>query len=81
MDDDKYNAIRAAALSAASRFAADCEPLLGESLGDMSALKVAMNDLMTELWDRGFSQTEIRTAFVSAVEDMNRYAAGEERRT
>jgi hypothetical protein len=36
--------------------------------------------LMTELWDRGFSQTQIRTAFESALKDMNRYAAGEEQR-
>jgi len=39
-----------------------------------------LNTLMTELWDRGFSQTEIRKAFTDAVEDMNRYAAGQERR-
>jgi hypothetical protein len=36
--------------------------------------------LMTELWDRNFSQTEIRAAR-SAIEDMPRYAAGEERRS
>ncbi|MBC6983552.1 hypothetical protein [Caulobacter sp. 17J80-11] len=46
---------------------------------DRVALDEIINTLMTELWDRGFSQAEIRTAFEKAVGDMNRYAAGEER--
>jgi hypothetical protein len=37
-----------------------------------------INTLMTELWDRSFSQSEIRAAFEAALADMNRYAAGEE---
>ncbi|WP_333605184.1 hypothetical protein [Novosphingobium sp.] len=41
-------------------------------------LPQAINYLMTELWDRGFSQTEIRQAFEEAVADMPRYAAGDE---
>lgn len=44
-------------------------------------LPKAINCLMTELWDKGFSQTEIRQAFNAAVTDMPRYAAGEERRS
>jgi hypothetical protein len=40
-----------------------------------------MRYLMTELWDRGFSQSEIGEAFESALIDMPRYAPGEERRT
>ena len=36
--------------------------------------------LMTELWDRGFSQTEIREAFEAALVDLPRYAEGIERR-
>lgn len=44
-------------------------------------LPEAMNHLMTELWDHGFSQTEIREAFQRAVADMPRYAAGEEVRS
>jgi len=39
-----------------------------------------INTLMTELWDNGFSQTEIKTAFENAIRDMTRYAAGLERR-
>ena len=45
-----------------------------DPLGDM------INTLMTELWDNGFSQTEIRAAFEEAIRDMPRYAAGKERR-
>jgi hypothetical protein len=41
-------------------------------------LEQAMNTLMTELWDRCFSQTEIREAFQAAINDLPRYAAGEE---
>jgi hypothetical protein len=41
-------------------------------------LPQAMNYLMTELWDRGFSQTEIKHAFDDAVADMPRYGAGDE---
>jgi hypothetical protein len=44
-------------------------------------LPLAMNHLMTELWDHGFSQTEIRQAFELAVADMPRYAAGREVRS
>jgi hypothetical protein len=45
-----------------------------------SALERVVNTLMTEFWDHGFSQTDIRTAFTTALDDLNRYAAGGERR-
>jgi hypothetical protein len=48
---------------------------------DRSLLPQAISCLMTELWDAGFSQTEIREAFNAAIADMPRYAAGEERRS
>jgi hypothetical protein len=41
-------------------------------------LPSAMNHLMTELWDQGFSQSQIREAFEDAVANMPRYAAGDE---
>ena len=41
-------------------------------------LPQAINYLMTELWDRGFGQSQIREAFDDAVADMPRYAAGDE---
>jgi hypothetical protein len=44
-------------------------------------LDFIINCFVTELWDRNFSQSEIRTAFEGAVLDMPRYAAGEERRS
>ena len=47
---------------------------------DRPLLAWAMNDLMTELWDHGFSQREIREAFEDAVADMPRYTAGQELR-
>jgi hypothetical protein len=36
---------------------------------------------MAELWDRNFSQSEIRIAFEEAIKDMPRYAGGDERRS
>jgi hypothetical protein len=47
---------------------------------EIDALDAMINTLMTELWDGCFSQTEIRDAFEAAIADMNRYAAGDERR-
>ncbi|WP_296742620.1 hypothetical protein [Mesorhizobium sp.] len=47
---------------------------------DQPLLPLAMNYLMTELWDHQFSQTEIREAFEAAVADMPRYAGGDETR-
>lgn len=45
---------------------------------DQPLLPQAVNYLMTELWDRGFTQTQIRQAFGDAVADMPRYAADDE---
>ena len=45
-----------------------------------SVLNSVVNNLMTELWDFNFSQTEIRTAFEQAIKDMPRYTGGQERR-
>jgi len=53
----------------------------GNPWPDHPLLSQAINHLMTELWDKGFSQSEIREAFNAAVADMPRYAAGEERRS
>ena len=44
-------------------------------------LEQAINTLATELWDRGFSLTEIRQAFEAAAADLPRYAAGQEVRS
>ena len=67
---------------AAYEFALRCADLVTRNPYDHRApLSTLVNTLMTELWDRNFSQTEIRAAFEEAVQDMPRYAAGEERRS
>ena len=47
---------------------------------ELPLLPQAMNYLMTELWDHGFSQSEIRQAFEDAIVGIPRYAGGVERR-
>jgi len=67
---------------AAYEFALRCAILATQNPHNVAApLKRMINTLMTELWDRNFSQSEIRTAFEEAIKDMPRYAAGEERRS
>ena len=67
-------------LAAAAAFARHCRQLYSENPCAEVPLESIMNTLMTELWDNGFSQTEIRRAFEAALSDMPRYAAGTERR-
>jgi hypothetical protein len=70
---------RAAAVNAAGAFALACRAAEEHTpLALPTTLTQHVNDLMTELWDNGFSQTEIRDAFEDAVRDLPRYA-GEER--
>jgi hypothetical protein len=67
---------------AAYRFALRCAVLVTQNPYNVPApLKDIVKSLMTELWDRNFSQSEIRTAFEQAIKDMPRYAAGNERRS
>ena len=69
------------AYKVAADLAARCRALTDMNVSvSARALENMVNTLMMEFWDRGFSQTEIRNAFMSAVADMNRYAAGQERR-
>lgn len=68
-------------IDAASTLAHRCNELRGKEFWvGRDPLGQGINTLMTELWDRSFSQSEIRAAFTAALEDMNRYAAGQERR-
>ncbi|MGJ4973305.1 MULTISPECIES: hypothetical protein [unclassified Bradyrhizobium] len=70
-----------AAADAAAGLAEHCKKLRERgAFVDRDPLSQIINFLMTELWDRSFSQSEIRVAFNAAVKDMNRYAAGQERR-
>jgi hypothetical protein len=65
----------------AANLAALCRQLSSMNVSTSErALEDIVNTLMTEFWDQGFSQSEIRNAFMAAVADMNRYAAGQERR-
>jgi hypothetical protein len=81
--DDFTNAEQAwfAIINAAVELALRCRDLkrMNDSISGQ-ALDHGVNTLMTEFWDQGFTQTEIRKAFDAALEDMNRYAAGCERR-
>ena len=45
---------------------------------ELPVLGNALNTLATELWDRCFGLTEIRTALEDAFSDLPRYAAGQE---
>jgi hypothetical protein len=67
------------ALPAAWEFARKCAELSKRNPNE-SVLDFFMNTLMTELWDNGFNQSVIRTAFENAIADMPRYAAGEGKR-
>jgi hypothetical protein len=67
---------------AAYEFARRCAVLVTQNPYNVAApLNGIVNSFMTELWDRNFSQSEIRAAFEAAIKDMPRYAAGEERRS
>ena len=64
----------------ADEFAHRCAELRESNPYQRPALEDVMPALMTSLWDRGFSQSEIKNAFERAVAELPRYAAGEERR-
>ena len=62
-------------------FARRCRDLCAANPSDHHApLDVIISTMMTELWDFGFSQSEIKGAFTEAIAAMPAYAAGEERR-
>lgn len=67
-------------IEAAYRFGLECRELRNTNPYEISALETIMGDLATELWDQGFSQTEIKVAFEQAISGLIRYAAGEEQR-
>ena len=82
MDLDDDDQTWANAIHAAADFGGACATFRNTNpFPQVVALDMIINTLMTELWDHGFSQSEIRAAFEDALGDMNRYAAGEERRS
>jgi hypothetical protein len=69
-------------MNAAHDFAAACAKLHESHPGDdLPALEIVMTTLATELWDRDFSQTEIRQAFEEALAALPAYAVYERRST
>ena len=67
--------------SVVHEFALQCRKLRDTNPYDLSALEEIAIFLATELWDQGFSQTEIRKAFELASGDLlTSYGAGEDRR-
>jgi hypothetical protein len=67
---------------AAYEFGLRCAELVARNPHNAAAsLNFIINCFMTELWDRNFSQREIRTAFDEATKDRPRYAAMAERRS
>ena len=67
-------------LNVAHEFALRCVELRDSNPYDRPILEEIMPDLVTELWDHRFSQSEIRNAFERALSGLLRYAAGEDRR-
>lgn len=78
--DDPQDVWHGRAIDAAMQFARTCADLSKDVPYPCSGLEDVINTMMTELWDNGFSQSEIRNAFEKAIADMPRYAAGEEKR-
>jgi hypothetical protein len=65
---------------AAYNFAVECGKLRESNPYNRPALEEIVIDLATEFWDRGFSQTEIKSAFEAGASALENYCAGEERR-
>jgi len=80
MCDDDFSVWMSKSLNASHAFALACVELRRNNPGGEDALVYVVNDLVTELWDMGFSQSEIETAFRDALPKLRRYAAGEDRR-
>jgi len=68
-------------ISTTSNFALRCAEISTQTGHPAAPLSQIIVSLMTELWDRNFSQSEIRAAFEDAISDLPRYAAGQERRS
>ena len=78
---DKETEWRLECLKVATDFSIACREIQTNNPGQTIAiLIVIMTDLVTELWDQGFSQTEIRQAFKTALDGLPAYAAGQDRR-
>lgn len=78
---DKETKWRLDCLELATDFSIECRKVQADRPNQAApTLEVVLVDLATELWDRGFSQAEIRQAFQAAMDGLPAYAAGHERR-
>lgn len=78
---DKEDEWRSACLKLATDFSEACREIQTDNPDQATpTIDVVIADLATELWDQGFSQTEIRRAFQAAMDALPAYAAGHERR-
>ena len=77
---DEETAWNLKALNASYVFALACLEQRKNNPSQKDVLTYILNDLVTELWDMGFSQSEVKVAFSDAVVNLRRYAAGEDRR-
>jgi hypothetical protein len=81
-DDDKKQHALSEAYDAAFVFGEQCAKYSDvPTFEGIKALESIITSVMMELWDQQFSQTAIREAFESAIQDMDCYAAGQERRS
>lgn len=79
---DEETEWRLGCLKLATDFSIECRRIQTDNPSQvMSTIDVIISDLATELWDQGFSLTEIRQAFKAAIDALPAYAAGQERRS
>jgi hypothetical protein len=81
-DLDEHTLWNCKAHDMAYEFAETCAALRStRPVPEADELRHTVGTLVTELWDRNFSITEIRKAFLEALEDLPRYAAGYDSRS
>ncbi len=79
---DHHTLWNSRARDAARDFAETCAALRsGRPAPDADELQETIGTLVTELWDRDFSITDIRGAFLDALDNLPDYAAGYDSRS
>ncbi|HQS68848.1 MAG: hypothetical protein B7Y36_08745 [Novosphingobium sp. 28-62-57] len=81
-EEDSDAAWQDAGLAAVQSFAGELRGLhRSNPWPNIPILPQAMAYLMTELWDRGFTQTQIREGFEAALAELPQYTLGDEVRS
>ena len=71
MELDNETIWNSRAIDTAQSFAVICRDLCdADPNKPVNPLTHIMHDTMTELWDHGFSQTEIRQEFLEAIDNL-----------